>query len=98
MKEHESTNILKLLFLGTSLVVQWLRLHIFNPGLCLFTQSCLTLTTPWTVACQALLSMEFSRQEYWSGLPFPTQGHFLDPGLGPRSPAWQADSLPVCYL
>ena len=35
-----------------------------------FAKSCLTLGTPWTVACQAPLSMEFSRQEYWSGLPF----------------------------
>ena len=38
----------------------------------LVTQSCLTLATPWTVAHQASLSMEFSRQEYWSGLPFPS--------------------------
>ena len=37
---------------------------------CLVTQSCMTLCTPWTVACKALLSMEFSRQEYWNGLPF----------------------------
>ena len=40
--------------------------------LCEITQSCLTLVTLWTVALQAPLSMEFSRQEYWSGLPFPT--------------------------
>ena len=38
----------------------------------LVAKSCLTLVTPWTVACQAPLSMEFSRQQYWSGLPFPT--------------------------
>ena len=38
---------------------------------CLVTQSCMTLCTPWTVACKALLSMEFSRQEYWNGLPCP---------------------------
>ena len=36
---------------------------------------------PWTVACQAPLSMEFSRQEYWSGLPFPIPGDLLDPGI-----------------
>ena len=38
----------------------------------LATKSCLTLATPWTVACQASLTMGFSRQEYWSGLPFPS--------------------------
>ena len=46
------------------------------------------------VAHQALLSMEFSRQEYWSGLPFPSPGDLPDPGIEPRSPALQADSLP----
>ena len=42
--------------------------------------------TPWTVAYQALLSMGFSRQEYWSGLPFPSPGDLPDPGIEPRSP------------
>ena len=45
---------------------------------------------PWTVACQAPLCMEFSRQEYWSGLPYPSSRDLPDPG----SPALQADSLP----
>ena len=58
-------------------------------------QSCLTLCNPWTVACQALLFMEFSRQEYWSGLPFPPSRELFDPGIKPRSPAFQADSLPT---
>ena len=49
--------------------------------------------TPWTVAHQAPLSMGFSRQEYWSGLPFPSLGDLPDPGIEPRSPALQADSL-----
>ena len=49
--------------------------------------------TPWTIACQVLLSMEFSRQEYWSGLPFPSPGDLPDPGIKPASPALQADSL-----
>ena len=49
--------------------------------------------TPWTVACQALLSMEFPRQEYWSGLSFPSSGDLPNPGIKPRSPALQADSL-----
>ena len=50
--------------------------------------------TSWTVACQAPPSMEFSRQEYWSGLPFPSPGDLADPGIEPWSPALQADSLP----
>ena len=43
--------------------------------------------TPWTVARQASLSTEFSRQEYWSGLPFPSLGDLPDPGIKPMSPA-----------
>ena len=50
--------------------------------------------TTWSAARQALLSMGFSRQEYWSGKPFPSPGDPLDPGIKPRSPALQADSLP----
>ena len=50
--------------------------------------------TPWTVPSKAPLSMEFSRQEYWSGLPFPSPGDLPDPGIEPRSPALQADALP----
>ena len=50
--------------------------------------------TPWAVAYQAPLSTEFSRQEYWSGLPFPSPGDLPDPGIEPRSPALQADALP----
>ena len=42
--------------------------------------------TPWTVDCQALLSMGFPRQEYWSGLPFPPPGDLPDPGIKPASP------------
>ena len=49
---------------------------------------------PWTVACQAPLSMGFSRQEYWSELPIPSPGDLPDPGVEPWSPALQADSLP----
>ena len=48
--------------------------------------------TPWTVAHQAPLSMEFSRQECWSGLPFSSSGDLPNPGIKPRSPAVQADS------
>ena len=53
--------------------------------------------TPWTVACQDPLSMEFLGQEYWSGLLFPSPGDLPDPGNNPVSPAWQED-LPVSYL
>ena len=49
--------------------------------------------TPWTVAHQAPLSMGFSRQEYWSGLPFPSIWDLPSPRIEPRSPALQADSL-----
>ena len=49
--------------------------------------------TPGTAAHQAPPSMGFSRQEYWSGLPFPSPGALPDPGIEPRSPALQADAL-----
>ena len=56
--------------------------------------SCVRLfETPWTVAYQAPLSMGFSRQEYWSGLPFPSPGVLPDPGIETGSPALQADAL-----
>ena len=51
--------------------------------------------TPWTIAHQAPLSMGFSRQEYWSGLPCPPPGDLPDPGIEPMSPALQVDSLPT---
>ena len=50
--------------------------------------------TPWTVAHQATLSMEFFRQEYWSGLPFPSLRDLPDPGIEPGSPTLWADALP----
>ena len=49
--------------------------------------------TPWTVAYQASPSMGFSRQEYWSGLPFPSPGDLPGPGIEPGSPALEADTL-----
>ena len=49
--------------------------------------------TPWMVACQAPLSMGFSRQEYWSRLPFPSPGDLPNPGIEPSSPTLQADAL-----
>ena len=57
--------------------------------------SCVPLfSTPWTAAYRDPLSREFSRQEYWSGLPFPSPGDLPNPGMEPRSPALQADALP----
>ena len=53
----------------------------------LVAQSCPTLAAPWTAARQALLSVGFSRQEYWSGLPFPSPGDLPNPGIKPGSSA-----------
>ena len=64
----------------------------------LVAKSCPTLVTPWTVACHASLSMGFSRQEHWSGLPFPSPGVLPDPGMKPRPPAFQADSLSFIFV
>ena len=63
-------------------------------------QSCGTLAIPWAVAHQTPLSMGFSRQEYCSGLPFPSPRHLPTPGIelvSPVSPALQADSLPLSH-
>ena len=58
--------------------------------------SCVWLfVTPWTVVCQVPLSAGFSKQEYWSGLPCPPSGDLPKPGIKPRFPALQADSLPA---
>ena len=67
------------------------------------TQPCLTLCNPmaWIVAHKAPLSMGISRQEYWSGLPFPPPRDLPDPGVEPMSlvsRAWQANSLPLSHL
>ena len=61
----------------------------------LVTELCPTLETSWTVACKASLSMGFYSQEYWGGLPFPSLEDLPDPGIEPRSPTLQADSLPI---
>ena len=64
----------------------------------LVTQSCVNLYDSMDWSPQAPLSMGFSRQEYWSGLPFPSSGDLPDPGMEPASPARQADSLPLHHL
>ena len=61
-----------------------------NYGIVLIAQSCLTLCN----LMDCCLSMEFSRQKYWSGLPFPSPGDLPDPGIKTRSLALQVDSLP----
>ena len=59
------------------------------------TLSCVQLfAIPWTVACQTPLSKRFPRQEYWSGLPFPSPGDLPDPGIEPTFPALAVDSSP----
>ena len=60
----------------------------------LVAQSCPTLCDSWTVAHQAPLSMEFSRQEYWTGLPCPSLGDRPDPGIKFEAPALKTDSVP----
>ena len=59
------------------------------------SKSCPTLAIPWIVACQAPLSMRFSRQEYWSARPFPSPGELPGLGTAPRPPALQADTFPT---
>ena len=56
----------------------------------------LLFVTPWTIAHQVPLTMEFSQQEYWSGLPFPSQGHLPDPGIEPVL-HWQAGSSSLTH-
>ena len=81
-------------------ILHWRRTHqptlVFLPGkVKVKSLSRVRLfATPWTVAYQACLSMGFSRQEYWRGLPFPSPGDLPDPGIEPGSPALWADALP----
>ena len=70
--------------------------EVGKPQIDLGSDSCSVVSnsaTLWTVACQASLSMEFSKQGYWSGLPFPPPDDLPDPGIESGSPALQADSL-----
>ena len=68
--------------------------YLSAPNVCEWSRSVVSDSAiPWTVVYQASLSMRFSRQEYWSGLPFPSPGDLPDPGIEPRSPALQADAL-----
>ena len=78
----------------TITTVSSLKVAQLNAQCGIVSESCLTLVTPWTVSYQAPLSMGFSRQEYWSGLPFPSPGDLPNPGIEPGSPALRADALP----
>ena len=79
---------------GVLKFLQTQHLALFVTVCVLVAQSHLTICDPKIVAHQALQSMEFSRQEYWSGLPFPSSGDLPDTGVKPLSSALQADSLP----
>ena len=56
-----------------------------------------SFVTTFTIAHQSPLSLGFPRQEYWSGLPFPSLGDLPKPGIKPESPSFQADSLPLSH-
>ena len=71
-------------------IPSWVQTH---GGGGLVAKSCLTLAIAWTVACQARLSMVFSRRQYWSELPFLSPEDLPDPGIKPRSLALEADAL-----
>ena len=77
--------------------IQWGDVLLIDTYFLVHRLSCSVMSdsfvTPWTVACQAPLSMGFPRQKYWTGLPFPSPGDLPNPGTKPTSPASQADSL-----
>ena len=79
-----------------NLVIYILTFTIFmvKKGKCWWLSHIRLFATQWAIACQAPLSKEFSRQGYWSVLPFPSPGDLLDPGIEPESLTLQADSLP----
>ena len=82
-----------ILYIGSSVFTSSQR---FIKRMCVFGCSVVSLSvTPWTVAHQAPLSMEFSRQEHWSRLPFPSPGSLPYPGIKPKSAALQVDTLPL---
>ena len=83
------------------LIMSILSLSGFPLWVCAQSLSCVWLfATPWTMTRHTPLSIGFSRQGYWSRLPFPSPGDLPDPEIEPTSPVspWQADSLPLCHL
>ena len=87
-------NFLAILLFPKAILKKKRPLENFNYIVVLVAKSCPTLVIPWTVAREASLSMEFPRQEYWSGLLFPSPGDLPNPGTEAWSPAIQAGSLP----
>ena len=82
---------------SSCLIHSWLSgSHVYAVCVCVYlhAQLCPTICDPWNVACQAPLSMVFSRQEYWSSLPFSSAGDVPNPGIEPGSHAFQAGSFP----
>ena len=80
-----------------SLLQRWwgMPTGMLYPVLCLVTQSCQTLCDHMDCSPPAPLSLEFSRREYWSGFLFPSPRDLPNPGMEPRSPAWQADIFTI---
>ena len=97
LNEYYRTHIMKILRHQTKNSAQQMFTH-FSPQSSYVQSenhsSAFDSVNPWTVACQFPLSMEFSRQEFQSGQPFPSPGDLPDPGIEPRLPALQADFLP----
>ena len=101
----------KPVYFGWAPCISWLEPVYLCACVCVFVCVCVCVcllshsvvsdsATLWTVAPQAPLSMGFSRQEYWNGLPFPPPRDLPDSGIEPLSPAaphWQADSLPLSH-
>ena len=85
---HYALNVL-----GFVVVNVYLNFITFKESHTLSVSHVLLFGTSWTVAHQTPLSKEFPRQEYWSGLPFPSPGDLPNPGIKSRSPALQVDSL-----
>ena len=79
------------------MVTKYVIIHL-GMRACSVTKSCLTLCDSTDCTHQAPLSMGFSRQEYWSGLPCPPPGDLPNPGIKPASPALNVDSLPLSHL
>ena len=88
VKKKKTQKTLLVFSIPVTYTMELLRYYIMYSG-GLVPKSCPTLATPWSVTHQAPLSMGFSRQKYWSKLPFPSPGDLADPETEPRSPALQ---------
>ena len=89
------SSLIKCLFKSFARLKEFLKSYLFLTRVCGQSLSCVQLfEIPWAVARQAPLCMGFSRQEYWSGLPYPSPGNLPNPRIKTRSPALQAGSLP----